>query len=97
MKKEKVLKSVIAALTMLVVAPKVIGCPTCVGRLRLGVRKPFFEQYKPKPINKKLYATKTAKDGEILRKVESDPESFWIRLRKQLKRQEKFFRKRRKL
>ena len=43
----RALKYLIAALIALAVTTKAGGCPTCIGRLFLGVKKPFFKMYRP--------------------------------------------------
>lgn len=50
---EKTLKYLMIALGTLAVYCQTVACPTCVGRLRLGIKKPFFKLYKPyKKVNK---------------------------------------------
>jgi len=86
---KSVLKCAIAALMALVVSPA-FGCPTCVGRLMLGVKKPFFEQYKPKPINKrrhKPYSKAQQKKDMIKHRADFATRDFWIRLKKQIETQ----------
>ncbi len=52
----KTLKYMIVALAALITCMEAAGCPTCVGRLRLGVKKPFFMLYRPH--SRSLYAKK---------------------------------------
>lgn len=85
MNTKKSLKYVMAALTILITNTKLLGCPTCVGRLNLGVKEPFFKQYKPRPIDRRKYKAK--------HKYEFASTDFWIRLKKQMVRQEKFLKK----
>ena len=58
----RTLKYVIVALAVLMSFAKVAGCPTCIGKLRLGVKKPFFEFYRPH--SRSIYAKKR----DLLRK-----------------------------
>lgn len=59
---ERTLKYIIVALAVLMSFAKVAGCPTCIGKLRLGVKKPFFEFYRPP--SRSIYAKKR----DLLRK-----------------------------
>jgi len=63
------------------------GCPTCVGRLMIGVDKPFFEQHKPEPINKRQIRKQQKKD-RIKQRANFAAQDFWIRLKKQFAAQD---------
>lgn len=50
---KKGLKSLVALLAALITCSPLGGCPSCVGRLKLGVKKPFFELYRPESTTKR--------------------------------------------
>jgi len=50
---KRTLKFVIEALAAAMLCSQALACPTCVGRLMLGVKKPFFELYRPRKINRR--------------------------------------------
>jgi len=85
MKYGRSLKFAIVASAALIISLNIFGCPTCVGRLMLGVKKPFFEQYRPKPINRRRKSRK-----KVLEKRES---SFIKPTKKQKKNKKRKFRK----
>lgn len=49
----RTLKFTIVASMALINYAWTTACPTCIGRIMLGVKKPFFKEYQPKPINKR--------------------------------------------
>jgi len=71
MRNKRCLKFAITASALFIVCVNMHGCPTCVGRLMLGVKKPFFEHYKPKPINRKKKSWK-----KKLRDMEKEKEQL---------------------
>jgi len=48
MMNEKSLKYLIVAFATLLSWTKTNGCPTCLGRMGLGVKQPFFKVYRPR-------------------------------------------------
>ena len=64
----RTLKYVIVALAALMSCMQAAGCPTCLGKLRMSDKEPFFKRYRPhrRPHSRSIYAKKR---DELLRKA----------------------------